>query len=110
MYHDTPPLKMRRRIVLILCAVLCIAALLWGTWAGLGRLNADLEAQAAHSLKQTIVDAAVQCYAVEGSYPSSLAYLQTAYGVQIDSRRFIVTYDAFASNLLPNVSVLRKGS
>ena len=50
----------------------------------------------------------MQCYAVEGSYPASLDYLEENYGLLVNHDRFIVTYEAFASNLMPQVNVLER--
>ena len=46
------------------------------------------------------------CYAVEGSYPSSLEQLEDRYGLQIDKERFTVRYRALAENLMPEITVL----
>ncbi len=107
MYHDRPPLSRKAlfcRIGLALAALALIGlALAWG----FGRIGQDLSGQSAAVLKDTVLRAAVQCYAVEGSYPESLDYLEQHYGLQINHDRYIVTYEAFASNLLPQVTVLR---
>ena len=50
--------------------------------------------------------AAVACYAAEGIYPPTLEYLEEHYGVQVDRERYTVVYDVFASNLMPDVTVL----
>ena len=73
-----------------------------------GLVSRDMDEQAAAALRQAVVDAAVQCYAVEGKYPESLDVLEQEYGVQINHARFIVTYDVFASNQLPDITVLEK--
>ena len=52
--------------------------------------------------------AAVQCYAVEGVFPENLEHLEENYGLQINHEKFIVTYDAFSSNLMPDIQVLQK--
>lgn len=52
--------------------------------------------------------AAVQCYADEGRYPSTLEYLTENYGITIDEDTFMVTYDCAAANVFPNISVFRK--
>ena len=52
--------------------------------------------------------AAVQCYADEGRYPSTIDYLEKNYGVHIDDDTFMVTYDCAAANVFPNISVFRK--
>jgi hypothetical protein len=57
-------------------------------------------------LENAIKNAAVSCYAIEGSYPPSIAYLVENYGIQIDTNRFTVKYELFASNLMPDITVL----
>lgn len=68
----------------------------------------ELEAESAAALKAAIESRALQCYVVEGIYPSSLSYLEENYGLQINTKDYYVTYDAFASNLPPNVWVTGK--
>ena len=48
----------------------------------------------------------VACYAVEGCYPPDLDYLQEHYGIQVDEERYVVYYDIFAPNLMPDITVL----
>lgn len=57
-------------------------------------------------LEDALRRSAVACYAAEGVYPPSLAYLEERYGVQIDRDRYTVYYDAFAENLMPGITVL----
>ena len=57
-------------------------------------------------LEESLNRAITKCYAVEGSYPASLAYIEANYGVHIDRSRFVVDYRIFASNILPSVSVI----
>lgn len=103
MYHEK---KFRPgRWIALLCAVLAIAA---GGTAAARRAAADLAAQSAQSVREAVLRSAVQCYAVEGAYPSSLAYLEDNYGLIVNENRYIVTYDTFGSNILPEVSVLVK--
>lgn len=62
-------------------------------------------------LSEAIRHALVTCYAVEGRYPRNLSYLTENYGVMIDHKRYLVRYDAFAENLMPDVGVsVRKGA
>ena len=57
-------------------------------------------------LEESLRRAAVSCYAIEGSYPASLDYLTTHYGVVIDEEKFAVHYEIFASNLMPEITVV----
>ncbi|MCB6367057.1 hypothetical protein LI291_12820 [Intestinibacillus massiliensis] len=58
--------------------------------------------------EQSIRRAAVSCYAAEGRYPPSYAYIRTHYGVQVDEGRYAVHYEVFASNLMPDITVLER--
>lgn len=60
-------------------------------------------------LRDALRNAAADCYAVEGRYPPTLAYLEDNYGVVIDRDKFAVRYDAFAENLMPEISVQEIG-
>ena len=52
--------------------------------------------------------AALTCYAVEGAYPGTLSYLEENYGLSYDHSRYLVAYDAFASNLFPDIRVIEQ--
>ena len=60
-------------------------------------------------VRQAVKSAAVTCYAVEGAYPPALDYLRENYGLSYDEERYIVSYDGFASNLMPDIRVLERG-
>ena len=60
-------------------------------------------------LRSALVKAAVTCYAVEGSYPESLEYIEENYGVNVDREAFTVAYELTADNLMPLITVSRKG-
>lgn len=62
--------------------------------------------EGAETLREGITRACVQCYAIEGRYPPSIDYLREQYGVQIDEERYYVFYDGFASNLMPDITVI----
>ena len=56
---------------------------------------------------ESIRRAAVSCYAIEGIYPPDYAYLKANYGVRVDETRYAVIYDVFASNMMPDITVLK---
>ena len=61
-------------------------------------------------VSDAITQALVTCYAAEGAYPESIDYLKEHYGLSYNQDEFFVSYDAFASNLMPDVQVTRKGA
>ena len=79
---------------------------LLGFLAALTNLNEDRGEDARQRLEASIRRAAVACYADEGIYPPSLDYLEEHYGLQIDRERYTVFYQVFASNLMPDITVL----
>jgi len=79
-----------------------IAVIIVGLW----ETEVSSRAAGLRLLEESVKRAAVQCYAVEGSYPESLAYIEKRYGVYIDRTRYAVHYEIFASNILPDITVV----
>lgn len=69
--------------------------------------DTTLEKQA-ESLRTAVDRSIVQCYAVEGTYPPSLSYLEEHYGLTYDKDLFFIDYQVYASNIFPDVTILRK--
>ena len=59
-------------------------------------------------LEENVRRAAVQCYALEGFYPPSVEYLEENWGLSVDHSQYAVHYEAFASNFLPEITVVMK--
>lgn len=57
--------------------------------------------------KEGIRSAMVTCYAIEGRYPPDYAYLSKHYGLRIDPEQYAVDLQAFASNMMPDIAVVR---
>lgn len=85
-------------------AAMALAALILAL--AVARLSQDGAAEGRDRLERAVRRAAVTCYACEGVYPPTLAYLQEHYGVQVDEDRYTVFYEAFAENLMPEITVL----
>ena len=98
---------MRRILSILLAPVGFLAAVLWLVTA-VSDLASGQDEEAMQQLEESLRRSAVACYAAEGVYPPDLAYLEEHYGVQIDEKRFVVYYDAFASNMMPDITVLEK--
>lgn len=76
-----------------------------GLWAASGVYAHTAHEQGAVTLRESILQAADQCYAIEGAYPVSLGYLEKRYGLSVNRDGYDVTYEAFASNIAPTVVV-----
>lgn len=72
-------------------------------------LGGNAGAESMESMERAVRQAAVSCYAAEGRYPDTLAYLEERYGVRLDPR-YAVHYEVFAPNVAPDVTVVTKPS
>ncbi|MBR0052163.1 MAG: hypothetical protein IJP57_09440 [Firmicutes bacterium] len=95
----------RTGVVLVVC--LCILALAAAIFAFSGS-RSDVDDEAMEAIRDAIRRSALQCYVVEGVYPPDLAYLQDHYGLQVNTDNYYVVYEAFASNLPPDITVIHK--
>lgn len=87
---------------------LLAAAILLFFLTALGNLGDGQRDEGKAQLEAALRRAAVACYASEGIYPPSLDYIKEYYGIQIDDSRYLVIYEAFAENLMPDITVLEK--
>ncbi len=60
-------------------------------------------------VRDAVKSAALTCYAVEGAYPEDIDYLRQHYGLAYNEERYMIYYDAFASNVLPDIRVVERG-
>lgn len=107
-YYNAPPRHWSASIgmesTFIIIGIILVIAL----WVGSGITFGKAREQAAQSLRETIMERALQCFAIEGAYPQSLSYLEQHYGLSVNSSDYLITYEAFASNIPPTVMVVPK--
>ena len=60
--------------------------------------------------KQVLTDAVnkdiIHCYAIEGYYPPSLAYIEEHYGLTYDKSKYLVDYVPVGDNIMPSVTIV----
>jgi hypothetical protein len=59
-------------------------------------------------LTDAITRSAVQCYAIEGFYPPDIEYLEENYGLVVNHDKYVISYNVFASNIMPEIEVFNK--
>ncbi len=91
-------------LIAIVLAVVVVIAL----WICVGVAQIQAKEQAASSVRQAVLDSAMQCFAIEGAYPSSITYLEENYGLSLNKDDYQIMYEAFAGNLPPTVKVVAK--
>ena len=96
------------RRLLFLLPVLAFLILFVLFIQGVSSVSESTLSKQQESLETALERSISQCYAVEGSYPPSLEYLKQHYGLLYDEDSFFIDYEYYGSNLLPEVTVLRR--
>lgn len=97
-------MKQRKWIV---AGILAIAAVIFVLTA-VSNLERGKQEQDIRQLELVLRRTAVACYAVEGAYPPDVEYMRAHYGLTYDESRYIVHYDVFASNFMPDITVMER--
>lgn len=77
-------------------------------YVGADRTSQTAESEGRKVLEDAVQRATIQCYAIEGMYPPEIAYLEDEYGLVVDTDKYIIHYEVFASNILPTIIVIDK--
>lgn len=99
----------QRRWIGFTAMVLVMAVAVFSLVAVVNSNSKKVDSEQISILQNAIYRALVTCYAAEGFYPQSIAYLEDNYGISVDDTQFVVFYDGFASNILPSVRVVARG-
>ena len=91
---------MKKRSILLVLIVLLVFYL------ALSRLEEGRQEAGTQQLEDALRRTAAACYAAEGFYPPSVAYMVAHYGLQYDADAYRVHYEVFASNLMPEITVV----
>lgn len=75
---------------------------------GVNTVDDTTSSEQAKSLETAVRRSIAQCYAVEGTYPPSLEYLEEHYGLLYDTDSFYIDYTAIGSNIMPDITILPK--
>ena len=90
-------------------SLLLTGIFLYLLFAGVGGIAGRTRAEQLDVLTQAVRHATVQCYAIEGRYPPSVEYLEEHYGLSIDREKYHVFYSGWASNIMPEITIIPAG-
>lgn len=93
---------MKKRSILLILAVLLLFTMF------LTRLEQGRQEAGKQQLEDALRRTAAACYAAEGFYPPNVDYMVQHYGLQYDADSYRVHYEVFASNLMPEITVVEK--
>lgn len=88
-----------------LLAVVLFSAIAGLLTAGLNIASRQSAEEEKRLAELSVRRAVVSCYAIEGRYPESYAYIRDHYGVRVNEDKFYVDYRIFASNIMPDISI-----
>ncbi len=75
---------------------------------GIDSLGQSSSGKSMEMLEDAIRRAAVQCYAIEGSYPPDVDYLADHYGIVLNRDVYYYHYEVIGSNIMPDILVMKK--
>lgn len=96
---------MRRKNLLTMIVFFFMIGFLY---CGVSSIQQISDEKQLENLQNSIRRSVVQCYALEGRYPESLDYLKKHYGINYDEKKYFVDYTAQSSNLMPDITVLKR--
>ena len=98
---------MNKRDILKIAALVVVLALVVLL---VGRIDRAQGREETEIVRDAIKNAALTCYAVEGAYPDDIDYLRENYQLAYNEDQYFVTYEAFASNRIPDIWVTERGA
>lgn len=93
---------MRSQGIALILFIIVAAAV----FAGVGNVSQRSSDEELRMAQDSIRRAVVSCYAIEGRYPDTYEYLKENYGLTVDEDKYIVHYEIFASNIMPEITVI----
>lgn len=76
--------------------------------SSLARIEERSRQAGLETAKRAVSSAALQCYALEGSYPTDLNYLADNYGLQLQEEKYVYLYQSFGGTLKPVIEVIER--
>lgn len=87
---------------------LFLGVLLW-VISGIREASAISGREGLRMAERAVRQAATSIYALEGAYPATYEELKARSGIAVDDEKYAVFYDIFASNLMPEITVMERG-
>lgn len=98
----------RRAWLPVILGVLLFAAVAVWMVRGVGEASRLSDREGLRMAEQAVRQAAASVYALDGAYPASYEDLKTRSGLAVDEEKYYVSYDIFASNLMPQITVIER--
>lgn len=103
---------MKRRvnwnIIKVIIMFIALAAATFCLYKAVVKIGNNQQAESLKQLDQSIRKAMMTCYAAEGVYPPTIQYLKDNYGIQVDETKYVVFYEVFWENMMPDITVMER--
>lgn len=76
--------------------------------SGVSKVSKESSENQAETLKLALSQSITHCYATEGHYPESLAYIQEHYGITYNTDEYFVDYQILGENIFPDITIIEK--
>ena len=96
-------------VPVVLSLALFVAVAVW-MLSGVREASEASEQEGLRQAELAVRRAAVSCYALEGAYPATYEDLKERSNIAIDEGKYKVFYEIFASNIMPEISVVRRSA
>lgn len=94
-----------KSIASIILIVVLAVFIIYCVWYAADMLQRSQDQEALAATENAIIKSAVQCYALEGQYPTGLAYLEENYGLTLNREKYVYHYESIGANMVPVVKV-----
>ena len=96
------------RLLLSVASVLLFACIICWFLIAVNNTKTASAEQRLDALRASVDNSITLCYSIEGIYPENIEYLVEHYGVRYDKTKYIVSYDCFAANIRPNITIIER--
>jgi len=88
-------------LILVIALIFIYLSNIDGFWEG-------KQEKSTKSIEEAVKKMALECYALEGSFPPSVEYLKENYGLIVNDNAYFYHYQANGSNMPPDIRVMKK--
>ena len=88
----------------LIAVIMLLAVIVWSIY-GVNNAENIQSKQEKTELENSINKTITLCSSIEGCYPPNIQYLIDNYNLKVDSSKYVVHYEVFASNIAPEVEV-----
>ena len=92
----------------LIISALVFAAVILIFWSAVSSVSARTDEEEMQTLETAVTRGITYCYAVEGSYPPSLAYLKENYGLTYNEDKYFIDYQPLGTNIMPDVTIIKR--